>query len=160
MSCNDHDDFDVAVQIRKIGADGNLMEQLNYPCPVAIDEVPDVNVAKYLGPQGFLRASHAVSVDKSTEDRLRVEYRHDRRKPVPRGSIVPLQITLWPMGMVLAPGEGIMLRISGHDMGFPEVESLRATSPEDQNVGRHNLFTGDEHDSFLLLPIIPSQQGR
>ncbi|KAL3440560.1 alpha/beta-hydrolase [Aspergillus insuetus] len=157
MSCNDHDDFDVAVQIRKIGADGNLMEQLNYPCPVSVNEVADVNVAKYLGPQGFLRASHAVSVDKSTEDSVRVEYRHDGREPVAPGKIVPLQITLWPMGMVFAPGEGIMLHISGHDMGLPEVESLRAASPEDQNVGRHNLFTGDEHDSFLLLPIIPSQ---
>ena len=155
MSCNDHTDFDVAVQIRKIDSEGKLMEHLNYLCPVPIDQVPDVNVTKYLGPQGFLRASHAISIDKATEDTQEVFYRHDRREPVPKGKIVPLQITLWPTGMTFAPGEGIMLRVSGHEMGLPEVEHLRPTVPDDENIGRHNLFTGGRYDSVVILPIIP-----
>ncbi|KAF4473174.1 Cocaine esterase [Fusarium agapanthi] len=63
MSCPDHDDFDVIVQIRKIDNKGRQLSHLNYPCPVPIDEVPDVYTAKTLGPQGFLRASHHVSLN-------------------------------------------------------------------------------------------------
>lgn len=75
---------------------------------------------------------------------------------VPLGKIVPLDITLWPMGMVFVTGEGIMLRISGHDMNYPEVELVRLTEPDDENVGRHTLWTGGEYESHLELPIIPN----
>ncbi|KAI3576192.1 hypothetical protein IWW34DRAFT_79394 [Fusarium oxysporum f. sp. albedinis] len=53
MSCPDHDNFDVVVQIRKIDNKGRQLSHLNYPCPVAIDQVPDVNTAKTWGPQSF-----------------------------------------------------------------------------------------------------------
>uniref|UniRef100_A0A0D2YAJ3 Uncharacterized protein n=1 Tax=Fusarium oxysporum (strain Fo5176) TaxID=660025 RepID=A0A0D2YAJ3_FUSOF len=49
--------------IRKIDNKGRQLSHLNYPCPVAIDQVPDVNTAKTWGPQGFLRASHHISLN-------------------------------------------------------------------------------------------------
>ena len=61
MSCVDHDNMDVVMQIRKIDKSGKQLAHLNYPCPVPMDQVPDVNTAKTLGPQGFLRAAHHVS---------------------------------------------------------------------------------------------------
>ncbi|KAJ4123432.1 hypothetical protein NW765_006451 [Fusarium oxysporum] len=63
MSCHGHDNFDIVVQIRKIDNKGRQLSHLNYPCPVAIDQVPDVNTAKTWGPQGFLRASHHISLN-------------------------------------------------------------------------------------------------
>lgn len=116
MSCKEHDDLDVAVQIRKISADGRLLEHLNYPCPLPVSEVRSDNIAKCLGPQGFLRASHRVTKDTELSTAQEVVYKHDRREPIPLGEVVDLEITLWPMGIVFATGEGIMLRVTGYDM--------------------------------------------
>lgn len=159
MSCAQHDDMDVVVQIRKISSTGQPLEHLNYPCPVPVQEVPNVNTAKTLGPQGFLRASHAVSLAPGgTENE--VFYMHDKRKAIKPGTVVKLDITLWPMGMVFAAGEGIMLRVAGHDMCYPETEMIRVTEAVDENVGDHVIHTGGEHDSYLIIPVIPKIEGR
>ena len=154
MSCAEHDDMDIVVQIRKVSSDGRLLQHLNYPCPVAIGEVPDLNTAKTLGPQGFLRASHAGTLDSLASVGNDLIYKHNTRKPVTPGSIVELNIPLWPIGMTFAKGEGIMLRVSGHDMCLPETEMCRLTEPEDCNVGRHILHTGGQYPSALIVPVI------
>ncbi|KAB2572782.1 putative serine esterase [Lasiodiplodia theobromae] len=151
MSCAEKDDMDVNVQIRKIGRDGRLLEYLNYPCPVPESEVPDTNVAKFLGPDGMLRASHACT--KEYRDG-RPFYTSTRSEPVPPGTIVPLEIPVWPIGMVFEEGEGIMLRVAGHDLRLPEIEFFRLKEPNDKNVGRHVVYTGGKYDSHLILPVI------
>jgi predicted acyl esterase len=156
MSCPEHEDIDVAIQIRKISATGELLEHLNYPCPVPVTEVPNLNVAKTLGPQGFLRASHAITKDPELSHGNEFYYKYDRRVLIKPGSIVSLDITLWPIGMVFAKGEGIMLRISGHDMCLPEFEGVRLAEAVDSNVGMHNVYTGRDYPSSLTLPVIPS----
>jgi uncharacterized protein len=154
MSCDEHNDMDVYVQIRKLSSTGELLEHLNYPVPAAAEEVPDVNVAKYLGPQGVLRASHLVSrnTDRSTD--MEIFYDHDRTEYVKTGTIVPMEITLWPIGMVFEQGEGIMLRVAGHDLTLPEVELVKRVEPEDENVGFHKIHTGGQYDSCLIIPTI------
>ncbi|KAE9373959.1 alpha/beta-hydrolase [Stipitochalara longipes BDJ] len=156
VSCPEHDDLDVAVQIRKISATSELLEHLNYPCPVPVTRVPSLNVAKTLGPQGFLRASHAVTKDVDLSRGNEFYYKHDRRVPIQPGAIVSLDITLWPIGMVFAKGEGVMLRISGHDMCLPEFEGVRLREAVDSNVGIHNVYTGKDYPSSLTLPVIPN----
>ncbi|RKL50812.1 hypothetical protein BFJ72_g265 [Fusarium proliferatum] len=162
MSCPDHDDFDVVVQVRKTDNKGRQLSHLNYPCPVHIEEVPDVNTAKTLGPQGFLRASHHVSLNGDggpvvSDDVSRetdVLYSHRVRQPISPGAIVRLEIPIWPIGMVFAAGEGIALNVSGHDMCLPETDLCRLREPEDQNVGRHYVHTGGKYDSHLVIPVI------
>ena len=68
---------------------------------------------------------------------------------------MPLDITLWPIGMVFDKGEGIMLRVAGHDMSYPEIDFLRPTEAVDENVGQHNIHTGGQYDSYLILPVVP-----
>lgn len=160
MSCAEKDDLDVGVQIRKISKSGELMEHLNYPCPVPASEVPNTNVAKTLGPQGFLRASHAISKDTQLSHDTEIVYRHDRSEPVPKGSVVKLEIPFWPIGMVFAAGEGIMLRISGHDQAYPEFEMHFTTEAEDANVGTHVVHTGGSYASCLVLPVIPTKHSK
>jgi uncharacterized protein len=158
MSTLDSTDMDVVVQIRKIDSKGTMLAHMNYPCPVPDSDVPDVNVAKTLGPQGFLRASHAVSVD-PTRSPSEVEpfYTHEIRQAVePRGKIVRLDIPIWPMGMVFTAGEGLVLRVSGHDMCLPELEMCALGEPEDENFGTHRVHTGGRFPSSLTLPIIPT----
>ncbi|KAJ5355917.1 hypothetical protein N7517_010526 [Penicillium concentricum] len=154
MSCKDKDDFDIAVQIRKLSRDGKPLEHLNYPCPVPCEQVPDVNTAKCLGPQGFLRASHRITKDPERSTDQEVFYRHDKREAIPPGSIVKLEITLWPVGMVFAPGEGLMLRVSGHDMCYPETETIGMEPVSNENIGEHVIHTGGRYESSLVLPFI------
>lgn len=158
MSTADSDDMDVVVQIRKINKDGNFLSHVNYPVPVPYEQVPNINIAKYIGPQGTLRASHAVSLDesKSSKDGQVLFYKHDRQEKVPPGKIVPLDITLWPMGMVFDEGEGICLRVAGHDLALPELilppPFSEVTVPS--NPSMHKLHTGGQHDSYIILPFV------
>jgi len=156
MSCAEKDDLDVCVNIRKIDKSGKLLEHLNYPCPVPASEVADTNVAKTLGPEGYLRASHAVSRDdtRTRGDGQEVFYAHDRREPVVPGTKVRLEITLWPIGMVFEKGEGLLLRVSGHENIFPEFEGIKLQEPEDENQGQHVIHTGGEFESILTIPVI------
>ncbi|KAI1842428.1 hypothetical protein JX266_011323 [Neoarthrinium moseri] len=151
MSCDEHDDMDVNVQIRKIAADGTALKSLNFQCPVPEPEVPDTNVVKFLGPDGMLRASHRVS--KTVVDGI-LDYTHDKAEKVAPGQVVELEIPIWPIGMVFEAGEGILLRVAGHDLRLPEVEFLKSDVPLDENKGRHKIHTGGKWDSSLVVPVI------
>ncbi|KAL4919707.1 Alpha/Beta hydrolase protein [Aspergillus aurantiobrunneus] len=155
MSCSEGTDFDVVVQIRKISCDGKQLASLNWsPMPKPEPQVLDVNVAKHLGQQGMLRASHRVSLHpRNSEDEIPV-YSHEKGEPVEPGQIVPLIIPIWPVGIVFEAGEGLMLKVSGHDMSLPEVEIMRPTAPVDVNKGRHTVHTGGEYGSYIVLPVI------
>jgi uncharacterized protein len=147
--------MDIAVNIRKISPSGTPLDHLNYPVPVPIEQVPCFNTSKCLGPQGFLRASHSVTKVESLSTEQEVFYQHDRREAIEPGKIVKLEITLWPMGMVFEAGEGLMLRVGGHDMIYPETDKIdQAASAGNENVGVHNVHTGGEHRSALTLPFI------
>lgn len=148
--------MDVTVHLRKIDANGQKLDHLNYPCPAPIEEVGNTNVAKTLGPEGFLRASHAISRDDSRTrgNGQEVFYSHDRRERVPPGTKIRLEITLWPMGMVFDKDEGLMLRISGREMIYPEFEAIKPVEPEDENEGDHVVYTGGRFDSCLIVPVI------
>lgn len=147
--------MDIVVQIRKCSVNGELLESLNWhPMPKPIEEVPNVNVAKHVGPQGMLRASHHVSLIKDQESKEYPVYSHTERKPIPGGIVIPLLIPIWPVGMVFEAGEGLVLRIAGHDMAHPETEILSIKEPVDSNVGMHTVHTGGQFDSYVVLPFI------
>ncbi|KAF4309321.1 Peptidase S9/S15 [Botryosphaeria dothidea] len=151
MSCKEKDDMDVHVQIRKVSRDGRPLKYLNYPCPIPEEEVADTNVAKFLGPDGMLRASSSCTNEYRDG---RPFYTLTRSEPIPAGTVVPLEIPIWPIGMVFEEGESVMLRIAGHDLRLPEVERLRPTEPIDENIGRHVVHTGGRYDSHVILPVI------
>ena len=154
MSCNEHDDMDVVVQVRKINSTGEEALTTTFPCPVLEKDVPFTSLLKVSGAQGYLRASHRVSRDDSlsSADGQEVFYKHDKAEKVKPGTIVPLEITLWPMGLTFGPGEGLVLKVSGH--GMNGLFFYEATEPEDWNVGNHTIHTGGEYDSHLILPIV------
>lgn len=148
--------MDVVVQLRKIDSSGHPLSEIHFPCPVPESEAPEAETAKLYGPQGFLRASSSVSRDeaRSSADGQEVFYRHDCEKKIPRGTVVPVEITLWPMGMVFAPNEGIMLRVAGHFLSAPLNEAMKSEEPDDENIGQHYIHAGGRYDSFLTLPIV------
>lgn len=156
MSCNEKDDMDVTVMIRKIDKSGKPLLALTYPSPRPESEVTDVCLAKVWGPEAYLRASHLISRDnsRSSPDGQEIYYKHDRQEKIPPGTIVPMEFTFWPAGMVFGPGEGILLRVAGHAMNGPEFDILRLKEPDDVNLGRYNIYTGGQYDSHIILPII------
>lgn len=148
--------MDVVVQIRKIDTAGNMLKGINFPFPVPESEAPEGETIKHYGPQGFLRASTSISRDvgRSSADGQQVFYKFDRAEKVSPGAIVPLEITLWPMGMVFAEGEGIKLLVAGHVLSEPATDAMKLKEPDDENIGKHYLHTGGRYDSRLILPIL------
>lgn len=155
MSCKEKDDMDVNVMIRKIGVSGELLEHANYPMPVPIGKIPNSNVAKFQGPNGLLRASHRVSILPREHPDEPPRYSHRFYQKIAPGSRVTLEIPIWPIGMVFEQGEGLALVVAGHDLRLPEVLNDDGDGePSDLNVGRHEIHTGPQCDSFIMIPEI------
>lgn len=155
MSCEEKDDMDVFAQVRKIGRNGEVLAHLNFPIKGLDKDLPSIVATKYYGPQGSLRASHLISYDKSesSDDGQVVFYKHDSQEKIPPGKPVALEITLWPAAIVFAAGEGIMLRISGHNMDVP-FSPFPDTEPTDENIGRHAIHTGGQYGSYVVVPVV------
>ncbi|KAM0747707.1 X-Pro dipeptidyl-peptidase C-terminal non-catalytic domain-containing protein [Meredithblackwellia eburnea MCA 4105] len=155
MSCPDHDNMDVVVQLRKIGRDGRMLAHNNYPVPVSIAELPQVNTVLHVGTQGVLRASHSCTYNASLSRPDEPFYDHDRGEPItPLGKIVSVDIGIWPWGAVFEAGEGVVVRVAGWDMCLPELELVRPREPELGNKGRHFVHCGGKYDSHILLPLM------
>ena len=166
MSCADTDEMDVYVIIRKLDAEGNALLHLNIPLeylPAGTKEsnVPNINIFKYSGPNGRLRASlrkfeaHEPGL---TAEQSRVLYPaeiwhtfQDEEKVTP-GEIVRLEIPLWPSGMIFNAGESMRLEVKGHEVTLPEFPALDRV-PTNLNRGMHIIHSGKDYPSCLIVPL-------
>jgi hypothetical protein len=90
MACNDSDDMDVFVQLRKADSDGNLLQNINNPLQdlkIDANDVEPINPLKYLGLWGCLRASHA-DIDKEMSTSTFPGHDYSYRAPVPKGKML------------------------------------------------------------------------
>ena len=135
------EDMDLFLTLRNIDAQGNdIMEtgQQGTPVPVA---------------KGWLRVSH-----RELDDKLSLPYRpyhkHTRRLFLKPGEIVKVDVEIWPTSMVFKKGRRIRLDIQPRDgLGSQGYMHYHA----DYNTGTNTIYSGGEHDSYLLLPVIPAQ---
>lgn len=164
-SCNESDDMDIHVMIRKHGVTGKLLEHANYSMPVPIQQVPNANVPKYQGTNGMARASLQVSLEPKTHPDDYPVLRNDKAEKIQPGETIPVEIPIWPIGMTFGPGEGITVIISGHDLKLPEVippfpVSLALKMCNDENRGTHRIHSGGDVASFVMIPFITSYAGK
>jgi predicted acyl esterase len=156
LSAEKQNDLDVYVMLRKADANGVLLQNINQPLAdlgvSTADKVPSVAVLKYLGPQGILRASKRA-VDSELSSSWWRTLSHEKGEKVPRGSVVKLQIDLWPTGMIFEQGEKLVLKISGHDMRLVDFEMLQG-SFQVVNEGKHYIHLGGGRDNHLDLHIL------
>jgi predicted acyl esterase len=156
LSCPDHDDFDVFVQIRKADRYGKILRNVNIPLGElgvhSEDEVQTVNTLKYLGPTGILRASHRA-LDPILSKPHWPAHDHSKLDLIPPGQIVKLEISLWPAAIQFEPDEQLVLKIAGHHMTLAEFEPLRGGFVTG-NKGRQVLYFGGEHESSLEIPYV------
>lgn len=166
MSCSENDDMDVYVILRKLDRDGNALLHVNIPfesLPQGTTEadVPDVNVFKYVGPGGRLRASHRkIEPDPhlSQEQSLMlapgdVWHPHDREEKILPGEVTCLEIAIWPGGMIFQAGESIRLEIKGHEPTLPEFPAMKRV-PKNLNRGYHVVHSGADYPSAITLPLV------
>lgn len=165
MACSDTDDMDVYVVLRKLDAEGKPLLHINVPLQdlpkgTTAEDVPNVNIFKYVGPNGRLRASHrrteaepSLSRDQSSMiSPANVWHPHDREEKIKPGEIVRLEIALWPGGVIFEAGESIRLEIKGHEVTLPEFPALDRV-PTNLNQGYHVVHSGSEHQSSIVLPL-------
>jgi predicted acyl esterase len=155
MSCEQADDLDVFVQLRKADRNGKLLQNLNIPLEdlgLKAEEVEAINPLKYLGPSGILRASHR-KIDQARSKPHWPFHAHTEKELVSPGDIFRLEIGIWPTGIRFEAGEKLILKVSGHHMNLAEFPLLRGKS-ENYNKGAHNLFVGPGNLSSLTIPIV------
>lgn len=108
--------------------------------------------------RGWLRASH-----RATDPTRSTPYRPYRphaviEKLVP-GQIYALDVEIWPTSIVVPRGYRLMLTVAGRDFEVPgHPGRLLHNDPNDRGAefdGEGTLFTGGEHESYLLVPSIP-----
>lgn len=120
--------------------------------------------------QGWLRASQR-KLDTKRSKPYQPWHTHDEVQKLTPGQFYPVDVEIWPTSIVVHPGYKLSLRIEGADFHRP------ASDPNDKSVvnrgsgvflhtdpidrpqpefaGVTTVATGGQHDSFLVLPVIP-----
>ena len=144
VSTEKSDDMDLFVQLDKIGADGK-------PTPfIFMSMIDDGPLAL-----GWLRVSHReVDVDRTTVNRPLLL--HQRELKLRRNEIVPCDIEIWPSSTIFHRGESLRLTIQGNDIFVYDLAQCQRHE-DSVNQGRHSIYTGGIHESYLVLPYINSK---
>ncbi|KAL1900677.1 hypothetical protein Sste5346_002402 [Sporothrix stenoceras] len=114
------------------------------------DKHVDVYFAE--GATGRLRVSHR-ELDQQRSTPHQPYYTHANIQKLSEGQIVPVDIELWPFGMIWEAGEAIKLTVAGHNLR-PEL-TFRTPLVKTLNKGSIVVHAGGEYDSHLLVPYIP-----
>jgi hypothetical protein len=133
-------DMDLFATVSKLDAAGKPLTQKNSEHP-------------YWESDGRLRVSER-QLDEKASTPLQPVHTHRTIEPLKAGEIVPVEIQIWPMGMIFHPGQQLQLAIAGYDLSGPGRGHDRPI-PHAQNKGNHIIHTGGKYDSYLLLPVIP-----
>jgi len=115
--------------------------------------------------QGWLRVSQR-KLDPLRSTEYLPYYPHDERQPLESGEIYEVDLEIWPMGLALPKGSRLTLTIQGKDFERPGATGpLRGVAwfthddPTDRPLelfaGTNTLHTGGQHQSYLLLPMLP-----
>jgi predicted acyl esterase len=116
--------------------------------------------------QGWLRVSQRKLDPQRSTDYLPY-YPHDERQPLAPGEIYEVDLEIWPMGLWLPKGSHLTLTLQGKDFERPgTIGPLRGVAwfthddptdrPPDRFAGTNTIHTGGPHQSYLLLPVLPS----
>ena len=104
---------------------------------------------------GWLRASHReLDVEQSTLERP--VHRHVREHRLQEGEPISLEIEIWPTSVRFSAGEGLRLTIQGRDIYDDDAYGLAFARHDNlRNAGSHEILTGGNHQSYLLVPVVP-----
>ena len=153
VEADGNDDIDLFVFLQKLNADGQPLEQItvpnNGPVMQGITKT-GASILNYKGSNGRLRASlRQLDAARSTDEIPAHSF--DQVKKLAPGEVVPLDIDLFPVALILYPGEQLRLIVTGYNIvggPMPMVENVPTC-----NSGRHIIHTGGDRASYLQIPI-------
>ncbi|MFB6130430.1 MAG: CocE/NonD family hydrolase C-terminal non-catalytic domain-containing protein, partial [Salinigranum sp.] len=141
-------------------------------------DVEEVVFAGALDPHkpvalGWLRASHRT-LDEDLSEEWRPYHTHDEERPLDPGEIYELDVEILPTSVVLPAGYRLALSVRGRDYEYPGVDPehtwngwtgvgpYRHDDPRDRPVdvygGDVTVYTGPDHPSSVLLPVVPERE--
>ncbi|SDT54414.1 hypothetical protein SAMN05444162_4882 [Paenibacillaceae bacterium GAS479] len=147
------DDMDILVYLYKLDKFGNHLQQFVVPNMTArMHDLTDRggSVLRYKGSNGRLRVSmRHLDEEKSTDEVP--AYTFDREEKLHKGEIVEIEIEMFPIGMLLYPGEQLRFIVSAKDEVGGIMPGTPAAPPV--NFGKHIIHCGGQYDSYLQLPV-------
>jgi hypothetical protein len=161
MSCTESDDMDVFFQIRKADATGKLLRYHNVPQHdmeaqgLLEHQVPLQNSYVYLGPHGQIRASHRA-IDQALSKPHYLQHSHEFEEKVTPGTVVCIETSIWPGGIIFDKGDSMVFKVSGHPMYLAEFAAMRGQFKA-QNLGYHQVHLGGSIASYIEVPFIEMQ---
>ncbi len=141
-----HDDMDLFITIKKIGADG-----VELPMCVFGDSAP------HPGAWGKLRVSHRELDPEQSTDFQPIQS-HERELKLQPGEIVPIDVEINPTSRFWHAGEKLRVQICGRYIR--DEHWIEPLIWETDNAGQHVIHTGGEHDSYLQIPVIGPKHDR
>lgn len=122
-------------------------------------ETDDMDVFAYLrnmapngsvetATRGILKVSHR-KLDPELSTPYRPYHTHDEELTLEPGEVVPVEVEIWATSMIFRKGHRIRLDVQPHDGDH----YFAAYKLKDNSV-----YTGGEHASYILLPVIPKQE--
>ena len=103
---------------------------------------------------GWLRVSHR-EIDDAQSTPYEPFHAHRREQRLRPEEIVPVDIAIWPTGMIWHKGQQLLVVVAGHDPGPPSM--IPVPGPVTRNKGEHIIHTGGKYDSHLFVPVIPGR---
>ncbi|PTE69623.1 acyl esterase [Staphylococcus devriesei] len=107
---------------------------------------------------GWLRASHR-ELDETKSTIAQPWHTHEQELKFEPGEIVPVEIELLPSGTLFKKGESLVVVVKGNELvkgnstPLPNMKT-RYEHEETVNKGKHLIYTGNDYDSHLIIPVI------
>ena len=156
------DDIDLFVLVQKLSKKGRfLTSQIMTPANPVFGaivrflwalRIQKLSGLFFFGATGRLRVSHR-ELDEARSTPAEPVLLHRREQRLKPGEIVPVDISIWPMGMRWRGGEKLRVAVTGYN---PIVLPMPGIQPiVTRNKGDHIIYTGGKYDSYLQIPVIP-----
>ncbi|RIL26972.1 CocE/NonD family hydrolase [Staphylococcus equorum] len=147
ISADNADDMDLFAGIKKVNRQGG---EVNFP---DFNHIEHGQVAT-----GWLRVSHR-ELDNAKSTPLQPWHSHESERKLNGDEIVPVEIEILPSGTLFKKGESIQVVVKASEVvkgnSTPGLKT-RYEHDETVNQGTHNIYTGGDYDSHLLVPVIPN----
>lgn len=158
VSCTDADDMDLFFQLRKQDSSGKILRYHNIPEKdiqaqgLAQNDLPLLNTLVYLGPHGQIRASHR-KIDETISTPHWISHEHLVEEKITPGTVVCIETSIWPGGIIFEPLETLVFKVAGHPMYLAEFPTMRGQFKA-QNKGKHTIHLGSSYPSHIVVPFL------
>ncbi|MBQ7544674.1 MAG: hypothetical protein IJT02_06990 [Synergistaceae bacterium] len=148
-----YDDMDVYISLYKLDRFGTMLQQFTVPNHSARSHdltEKGGSILRYRGSTGRLRVSmRHLDAEKSTPE---IPYHtFDRVEKLKAGEVVPVEIEMYPVGLVLYAGEQLRLVVSASDEAGSMMPGTAPVKPD--NKGKHTIHCGGDYASYLQHPF-------